>query len=305
MTKITTLAQQIKSGKYPTEKVQLAQFFKPTVTGEMIPDRESRIQVRDRDRDIDRINRAVNKMKVSGNTSGLEPLTCIKFPKLGNILKIGNGNHTAEMALLMGMTESDAYIVDYEKDLGGKKSNAIQLGNLLNKQEVEKVDVHDNDIRNELYQMMDERAEEGLDPKLPKNEIKELLARYPHISSQTVGNWVSNRDDVGGRREPLISYTKGQLIQQVDAFENMVQYKDYVVCDPRTLVSWSDTGISAAFSEMQEHGKRKALVILYCSTVAQADQWAEGNIEKTIREKYAKLGEWHNVTIDVQMLRYE
>ena len=85
----------------------------------------------------------------------------------------------------------------------------------------------------------------------------------------------------------------------------MVQYKDYVVCDPRTLVSWSDTGISAAFSEMQEHSKRKALVILYCSTVAQADQWAEGNIEKTIREKYAKLGEWHNVTIDVQMLRYE
>ena len=83
MTKITTLAQQIKSGKYPTEKVQLAQFFKPTVTGEMIPDRESRIQVRDRDRDIDRINRAVNKMKVSGNTSGLEPLTGIKFPKLG------------------------------------------------------------------------------------------------------------------------------------------------------------------------------------------------------------------------------
>ena len=305
MTKITKLAQQIKSGKYPTEKVQLAQFFKPTVTGEMVPDRESRIQVRDRDRDIDRINRAVNKMKVSGNTSGLEPLTCIKFSKLGNILKIGNGNHSAEMALLMGMTESDAYIVDYEKDLGGKKSNAIQLGNLLNKQEVEKVDVHDNDIRNELYQMMDERAEQGLSPKLPKNETEELLARYPHISSQTVGNWISRRDDVGGRREPLISYTKGQLNQQVDAFENMVQYKDYVVCEARTLVAWSDTGISAAFSEMQEHSKRKALVVLWCSTVAQANQWEEGNIEKTIREKYAKLSEWYNVTIDVQMLRYE
>lgn len=305
MTKISTLAQQIKSRKYPTEKVQLAQFFKPTVTGEMIPDRESRVQVRDRDRDIDRINRAVNKMKVSGNTSGLEPLTCIKFSKLGNILKIGNGNHTAEMALLMGMTECDAHIVDYEKDLGGKKSNAIQLGNLLNKQEVEKVDIHDNDIRNELYQMMDERAEAGLDPKITESEKKELLARYPHISSQTVGNWVSNRDDVGGRREPLISYTKGQLTQQVDAFENMVQYKDYVVCEPRTLVGWSDTGISAAFSEMQEHSKRKALVVLYCSTVAQANQWAEGNIEKTILEKYAKLSEWHNVAIDVQMLRYE
>lgn len=306
MTKITTIAQQIKSGKYPTKKVPLAQFFKPTVTGEVIPDKQTRIQVRDRDRDIDRIHRAVNKMKHSGDTSGLEPLTCIKFSEPDNHLKIGNGNHTAEMAIIMGLTEIDAYIVDYEKDLNGKKSNVIQLGNLLNKQEVEKVDIHDNDIRNELYQIMDERAKCDLDPKLPKDERAKFLDRYPHISGLTFGNWVSSRDDVGGRRTPLKSYTKGELIQCMDILKNFVQYRtEYAICEPRTLASWSDTGISAAFNEMQEQKKRKALVIFYCSTVAQANLWDTGNIEKSIREKYDKLSEWYNVTIEIQMLASE
>ena len=76
MTQITRLAQQIKSGQYPREEVDIEQFFNEDGS----PIRENRIQVRDIDRDIDRIDRAVNKMKVSGDYSKLEDLTLVKYP---------------------------------------------------------------------------------------------------------------------------------------------------------------------------------------------------------------------------------
>ena len=93
MINILTLAQQIKSGEYPREDVNIEQFFDEDGN----PLRETRIQVRDQDRDIDRIARAVDKMVASGDTSKLEDLTLIKFPfDIKNLL---NGSHTAEMIL--------------------------------------------------------------------------------------------------------------------------------------------------------------------------------------------------------------
>ena len=225
MNKIEKIAEDIKSGRYPKQKIKLQPFFRTTVTGEKIPVRERRIQVRDIDRDIDRVNRAVNKIQKDGDKSGLEPLTTITFVDLPE--KILNGNHTSEIEVLLGEEEAEAYRVDFEKDLDSKESNCIILGNLLNKLEVEKVDVHENDIKRELYQIMDERSNEGLDP-IPPDEIKqEIVDRYPHINLRTIGQWISNREDVGGRRKPLISYTKGELTQSMDALASLDRYKDY------------------------------------------------------------------------------
>ena len=148
---IEALADQIKSGSYPKSKVKLDPYFYVTPNGEIVPVRELRIQVRDKDRDIDRINRAVNKMQKTGDKSGLEPLTMVRFPD--DVTKINNGNHSAEMGYRIGEKEADAFIVDFDTHLGGKLSNALTLGNLLNVQEVEKVDVHDTDVKNELYQI--------------------------------------------------------------------------------------------------------------------------------------------------------
>ena len=138
------LANSIRSGEYPQQDVDLLQFFLQTEDGEFIPDRSTREQVRDDDRDIDRVNRGVNKMKKSGDTSGLDPLTIVEYPDQDKLL---NGNHTAEMEVKLGMVTSKGCIVNFDRDLGGKQSNVIRLGNLLNKQEVERVDVHDNDIK--------------------------------------------------------------------------------------------------------------------------------------------------------------
>lgn len=297
------LANSIRSGEYPQQDVDLLQFFLQTEDGEFIPDRSTREQVRDDDRDIDRVNRGVNKMKKSGDTSGLDPLTIVEYPDQDKLL---NGNHTAEMEVKLGMVTSKGCIVNFDRDLGGKQSNVIRLGNLLNKQEVERVDVHDNDIKKEVFFRMDERASEGLDPKLTEEELQDFVDTYPHITRGTIGQWVSNRDDVGGRSAPRRTYTEGELFHMSRAFENMNAYKGYAICSPRTLAAWHDTGVTAIFDAMMEKGNGccKALVILYCSTKRQANQWENG-YEQTIREHYAKLEEYYGVTIAIEMLSYD
>ena len=94
---------------------------------------------------------------------------------------------------------------------------------------------------------MDERAEEGLDPKPPEEELVALCNRYPHVSRATVGQWISNREVVGGRRETLRTYTAGELHAFARSLENMEIYKEYAVLEPRQLRSWTDTGIEQAF----------------------------------------------------------
>ena len=275
MNKIDKLAKNIRSGNFPKEKINLVPFFQRTVTGDYIPIRERRIQVREQDRDIDRISRAVNKIENSGDKSGLEPLTTVIYSDSPE--KILNGNHTSEIMAILGEDEADAYRVDFEKDLDSKESNCIILGNLLNKLEVEKVDVHENDIKRELYQIMDERAQQGLDP-IPPDKIKQEIAdRYPQITTKTIGAWVSHHQDFGGRKKPLITYTKGELTQSMDALASLDRYKDYAICAPRTLKAWFDTGAGAAFDEMALHDKKKSLIVLYCNTTGMVNSWEKGD----------------------------
>ena len=137
---VIKLAKDIRSGALPTVQVDLDQFFTKTFGGEWVPDPDTRIQVRETVRDANFVNRIVNKIQASGDSSAIEPLTCIKMPD--GSLKIGNGSHTAEIGINVGLKKIPSYIVDWEKDLGGKTSSAQRLGNLLNFQTVEKVSVH-------------------------------------------------------------------------------------------------------------------------------------------------------------------
>jgi len=299
MANIIQLAQQIKSGEYPREEIDIEQFFNEDGS----PIRENRIQVRDIDRDIDRIDRAVNKMKVSGDYSKLEDLTLVKYPN--DILKIGNGNHTAEMIYLLKQQGVDlpptmGTILDFEEDLGGKLSNALALGNELNKIEVEKVDVHHNDIRNHLYQLMDEQEEY----KLSEDQIKVFNRQYPHISSRTISQWISNHKEVGGRRPTTITYTKNELATIKSTFEKIEEYEDYAVLDPRNLRGALETGIAQAFRQMKNKDKRKCLVILFCEGAAQGDEWKNSNIGEKIKLEYEELSNYHNVTIEYHMLSH-
>ena len=100
------------------------------------------------DRNLKRIEDAVNKIKASGDTSKLEPLTIVYSEE--NEEKLLDGNHTVEMAIRSGLKEMDVHKVNFETQLESKEANVIRLGNLLNVQEVEKVPCSQDDIRNEL-----------------------------------------------------------------------------------------------------------------------------------------------------------
>ena len=301
MDKIARIAQDIRSGVYPTISVELNQFFHQTPLGEWYPDRDTRIQVRQVDRDHDRIMRGVAKMQKSGDKSNLENLTCVRFPT--GQLKIDNGNHSAEMAINLDETEMDACIVDFDTDLDGKMSNALRLGNLLNIQEVEKVDVHDNDIKKELYQHIEERQEAGLDPVPDESYLKNLSDTYPHVSRATIGQWVSHHNTAGKRRDPLRTYTKGELANQKLLFENIKAYEDYSVLEPRNVRgAKEDTGVSQAFKTMKNDNKRKCLVIIHCDSISQVEDWEDG-VEEKIKEEYEALSSYFDVTIEYTMLR--
>ena len=303
MPNILTLAQKIKSGEYPREDVNIEQFFDEDGN----PLRETRIQVRDHDRDIDRIDRAVDKMVASGDTSKLEDLTLVKFPcDIENLL---NGSHTAEMILKLKqrgvkVPQTKGCFVDFNNDLGGKYSNALALGNKLNEIEVEKGDIGDNDIKNHLFTWMDERVIDGLDPKPSEDELKEFMLLYNNrLSRATIGQWISNRDDIGGRRSPRFTYTKGELQSHKRTFENMQRFRDYVVLDPRNLRGALETGVAQAFRQMKTLKKKKCLVILFCDSATQTEQW-EDCMEEKIKVEYHELSVYWDVTIEYEMLRY-
>ena len=303
MTNVKEIAQQIKSGEYPREEIDVTQFFHKLNDDEYAPNRQKRIQVRDVDRDIDFVDRVVNKIKVSGDTSGLEDLTCVYFPD-DNEIKLLNGNHTAEIEVKSDIFKSNACIVNFDTQLGGKRSNAIRLGNLLNKTDVEKTAVKSNDVRKELYELMAEREQEGLDPKPTDDILDEFAETYPHVSRQSLGQWISHTSS-GGRAKPMRTYTAGELANQRINFENLEDYQDYVILDPRTLNSWNQTAISMIFNDCMEYDKRNALVIFYCSTVEQVRQLKETDIRDRIKSHYAKLGEYFDLTIKTVFLRYE
>ena len=304
------LANQIRTGQYPTERRDTTQFFTKLGDGVYVPDEDTRIQVRDTDRDISRVERGVNKIKSTGDSSGLKPLTLIYFPKW-NMEKLLNGNHTAEMEVNCGIDEADAHIVNFDEQLEGSMAKVKRLGNLLNLDDVETVSTGDNDIRGELYELMNENYISGLDAKPTEEQIVDFIDTYPQITRGTIGQWISNHDEVGSRNKPKKSYTKAELQLQRESFDNQLDYQDYAVLEPRTLAQWRDTGISSIFNDCMEEKKKKALAIFYCSTLEQVEQlkrYGKGDssdVRNTIEQKYARLGKYWGVEIKTIFLRYE
>ena len=219
-------------------------------------------------------------------------------------MKIGNGSHTAEIEVRLGWTKSNANIVNFNTQLGGKISACFRLGNLLNKQEVEKRDVAQADVRKELFIMMDERHAEGLEPKLPLEEKEKLVKCYPCVTLRTIGQWESNYANGGARTAPRKEWDAVELAQQRLLFQNQLDYADYAVLEARSIASFHDTGVAQIFTKTMDENKRKALVIFYCSTKSQVEDLKNGKKE-IIEKRYAEFSKFHNIEISTTFLRYE
>ena len=303
MTNLTKLAQEIESGNRPSEDIDIVQFFKKLPNGEYVPDMSKRIQVRNKDRDVDFIERTVNKINKTGDRSKLSTLTTVFFPETKNV-KLLNGNHTAEIELLLGMQKASANSINFDTELGGKMSLARRLGNLLNREEIERNSTSADDVKGELYEIMDERIADGKDAKPSDAEIQELIELYPFVSRPTIGQWISYHQQGGSRRAPLKSYSKGELKQQKEFYSKQRKYSGYIILEPRTVGAWESTGVAQSFIQCKKEKKTKVLVPFYCASVAESERLDKGEDEK-ITNFYKELGEYYGLTFDVDFLSSE
>ena len=297
---LINLAKDIETGKRPSSNVNLIQFFTQLSNGEYVPNPETRVQVRNRDRDTDFIDRIVTKVEQTGDRSKLSTLTTVYFPETEQ-LKLLNGNHTAEIELRLGIHDAPAVTVDFEKDLNGKESLLRRLGNLLNKEEVERNSTSRDDVKAELYDIMNERIAEGKDAKPSDDEIDELIALYPFVDRRAIGQWISYHE-VGGTRRPLKTYSKQELKEQREFYKRQRKYsKDYVVLEPRTTERWDNTGVAQAFIQCKKENKTKVLIPFYCESFAQSERLENGEDVK-IAKFYKELGEYYGLTMEVDFL---
>ena len=299
------LAEDLKSGKYKIKKkLNIIQFFKQLSNGDYVPDDTKRIQVRERDRDLDFIDRIVNKLSTSKNYSNLDTIVVVYFPKTDEY-KIISGNHTSEIMIRLRIFDADVYVVDFETQLGGLMSNIIDLGCLLNKVEKEVQPVAIGDVKNLLYQHMKEREDAGLDPTPTQEYREELVRKYPHVSNGTIGQWISNHQVVGSRRPPLKSWTKQELKDEKRHYENNLKYQNYIITDPRSIESWNQTAISTLILECQRQNKRKVLLVFFCDSAAQVATLTSTDRLAKMEELYKDLSDFYNIQIEMEFLRYQ
>jgi hypothetical protein len=293
------LAKDIETGNRPSRTVNLIQFFTQLSNGEYVPNPETRVQVRNRDRDTDFVERIFNKVQQTGDRSKLSTLTTVYFPKTDE-LKLLNGNHTVEIELKLGIHDAPAVTIDFEKDLGGKKSLLRRLGNLLNKEEVERNSTSCEDVKGELYELMDERISEGKCARPSDDEIEELISLYPFVDRRSIGQWISYHQ-TGGTRRPMKSYSDQQLKEIRELYKNQRKYSDYVILEPRTLGAWVHTGIAESFRQCMKENKKKVLIPFYCSSVAEYNQ-LENGLDLKIIKHYQELGEYWGLTMEADFL---
>ena len=302
MANLNQLVKDIESGERPTQDIDILQFFHKQGNGGYIPNMDKRIQVRDKDRDLNFIERVINQVNSTGDRSNLSNLTTVYFPK-DSVTKLLNGNHTVEIELGLGITKAPASSVNFETELDGKMSKVIRLGNMLNKAEVERTSTAADDVKRELYQLMDERLAEGQDAKPSEDEIKDLLECYPFVNRAQVGQWISYHEQGGTRRGTLIQYNKQALKEQKQFYQKQRKYRDFVVLEPRTIERWDNTGVAQAFIQCKNENKTKVLIPFYCDSVAQSEKLEKGEDVK-ITNFYKELGEYYNLTFEVDFLAY-
>ena len=303
--KFVTIAKQIRSRTYKRKVViDLRHYFTEISPDEWSPNPDTRIQVRDTDRSLAFIDEICNTIKATGDTSLLDAIVVVYFKKTDEYKIIG-GNHTSEIKIRLGIYESDAYVVDYEDDLQGRESVAIDFGNELNNPEKRERPVTESDVRNIVFTHIDENVKMGLKDSKPNEEWKKNLhARYPFVSMQTIGQWISNHDQVGGRRNPAKTWSAVEKENHHESIKNRFDYQGYNVIAPRQLNSWDQTAISTVVNyHVQNPSQKDYVLIFFADSAKQSVELVSGNIRDKIKERYNLIREHLGINIKVEYMR--
>jgi hypothetical protein len=301
--KFVAIANQIKDGTYKRKiKIDLRNYFEEIDTDVWEPLEETRIQVREYDRSLAFIEKAVNHCVNTGDHSNLDILVLVYFKKTDEYKIIG-GNHTSEIMIRLGIYESDAYVVDFEEDLQGRMSVAVDFGNELNHDAKMKQPTSVDDVKNIVMTHIDENIDAGLKDPRPSKEFKDdLLSRYTFITAKQLGAWCGWEQKTGGRR-PAKSYSPEKIEQQWQVYKDMLAYEHHEILRPRELRSWDQITISTFMNKYIREDIKLFLLIFYPENAAQTVALKSGEMQKKIRKLYDDYEEKVGIKIDTVFLK--
>lgn len=316
---ISKFKKKRNSGKLKTKTIELAPYFKHTFDGSPYANSKSRYQTRTVDVNLDFIEEKTNyvRSKYGDNIKSVDDVkefdNLVIIENLNDdyyeVDPLGGGNHTAAIQYNVGLKESRADVIDFQEDCGGKSEVLHRICNLLNQTEKDRQSLSNADIRREFEKMMENREERGEDPTPTPEDIEDFLQTYPQISAKNIGQWKRYHPTIGGGREPLVSYSKQRLKDLHNLFQNsMEKYKDYVVLAPRQVPAYNVTGMAEMVHELskeENEGRDKVLMLLYCKSQTQADEWQSGDTPKEVKDYFSKVSQRFSITLEFEMLSYE
>ena len=312
------VVEQIESGIFPTKPTNNADFFNKYPDGTYVLKDGAIVQVREEQVDFEFVERISNKRTpkllkkkvIIYFTKDVYDTDGTLFARAGDV-KINDGTHTAHIQMRLGIFQSDDYYVDFEKHLGGRISEAINLGNLLNRTDFEKRGCKKDDVKQIVVQMMAENEKENGDGKLSKKQVSSLLKQYPFLKSETRAQWQSYDKNSGGRRKPRKVWTEVELQKTKQHFANLERYEGFIILDPREVASWKQTTISTIVVEHLDKSNYldgittsdKFLVIFYCSTQKQAEDLVK--TKDKMAKLYKKMEVRYNIKIETEFLNHK
>jgi len=314
---IEEIVSSIKDGTWSdVEKdFDLLQFMMQTVPNHYVINDNKRLQVRHKTIDNDFVNRQVNKVRATDDKSCLERPVIVFFPEEtiyegdkipGNSYMLLDRNHGVIIMVELDIHNYDCYVLNFKVDLKSSVSKLRAVGNGLNQTFKESRSVENNDIKLEYWSKMDESMISTGNAKLSKEEKEYFVKRYPQLNLATVGNWESHHE-FGERRKPTKVWSGQELDQQFRKYDNMTAYEDYEVFAPTGMKAWDGELMGRVMLRLMKEASKKALIILYASTVAQARGINEdtGMYSTTkIQKIFDNLKEYYNLeAIDVIFLR--
>ena len=315
---IEEIVSSIKDGTWSSveKDFDLLQFMKQTLPNQYMIDDKKRLQVRHKTIDNDFVNRQVNKVRSTDDKSCLERPVIVFFPEEaiyegdkipGDSYMLLDRNHGVMIMVELNIHNYDCYVLNFKVDLKSSVSKLRAVGNGLNQTFKESRSVENNDIKLEYWAKMDEKIiSDGPEAKISDEEKKDFAERYPQINSATIGNWDAHHE-FGERRKPTKMWSGQELDQQFRKYDNMTAYEDYEVFSPVGMKNWDGEVMGKVLLRLMKEASKKALVILYATTVAQAKGINDdtGRYSKTrITKIFNNLKEYYDLeAIDVIFLR--
>ena len=314
---IEEIVSSIKDGIWSSveKDFDLLQFMKQTLPNEYIIDDSKRLQVRHKTIDNNFVSRQVNKVRSTDDKSCLERPVIVFFPEetiyegdkiLGDSYMLLDRNHGVIIMVELDIHNYDCYVLNFKVDLESSMSKLRAVGNGLNQTFKESRSVENNDIKLEYWAKMDENKIFTGDAKLSEEVKKDFAKRYPQLNSSTIGNWEAHHEH-GERRKPTKEWSGQELDQQFKKYSDMAAYEDYEVFSPVGMKNWDGEVMGKVLLRLMKEASKKALVILYATTEAQAKgiQKDEGRYSTTkIKKIFQNLKEYYDLeAIDVIFLR--